>query len=115
VEETQFKMSLLLYELKLGWIIWKIVEYLSVNRCFKCSRYNYSARECMGHETFPLGAGRNRWIDCTVSPQEYKCVNCLTFTKFKTTKSVCPKNSSLDNKCYSIQAFMEKNRQNTNY
>jgi len=113
--EAQVRKSLLQNKVKLGWIICKIEDYVSVNRCFKCSMFNHRARDCRGEETCPLCAERHRLRDCTASPQEYKCVNCITFTKFNPTKPVCPNHSSLDKKCSSLQALMEKYRQNTNY
>jgi len=112
---AQVRNSLLQNKVKLGWIICKIEDYVSVNRCFKCSRFNHRARDCRGEETCPLCAGRHRLRDCTASPQEYKCVDCITFTKFNPTKPACPNHSSLDKKCSSLQALKEKYRQNTNY
>ena len=112
---AQVRKSLLQNKVKLGWLICKIEDYLSVNRCFKCSRFNHSARDCRGEETCPLCADRHRLRDCTASPQEYKFVNCITFTKFNPTKPVCSNHSSLDKKCSSLQALLKKCRQNTDY
>jgi len=105
---AQVIKSLLQNKVKLGWLICKIEDYVSINRCFKCSRFNHRARDCRGEETCPLCADRHRLRDCTASPQEYKCVNCITFTKFNPTKPVYSNHSSPDNKSSSLQALLEK-------
>ena len=37
--------------IKIGWVICKAVDYIHVNRCFKCSRYNHRLADCRGEET----------------------------------------------------------------
>jgi len=112
---AHIRKLLLQNKVKLGWIISKIEDYVSVNRCFKCCSFNHRARDCREEESCSLCAGRHRLRDCTASLQEYKCVNCITFAKFNPTKFVCPNHSSLVKKCSSLQALMEKYRQSTNY
>jgi len=56
---AQVRKSLLQNKVKLGWLICKTEAYVSVNRRFKCSRYNHRARDCR-EETCPLCAGRHR-------------------------------------------------------
>ena len=43
---------------KIGWVICNIDDYIHVNRCFKCSRYNHRLVDCRGAETCPLCTGR---------------------------------------------------------
>jgi len=90
-------------------------EYVAVNRCFKCSRYNHRDRDCIGEDTCPLCAGRHRLTGCTATRQGYKCINFTTYSKYNPTKTVCPNLSSLDKKCPSLQTIQEKYRQNTDY
>jgi len=112
---AQVRKALLQNKVKIGWLICRIEDYISVNRCFKCSRYNHRARDCRGEETCPLCAGKHKLRDCTASPHEYKCVNCTTYSKFNPTKPVCSNHSSLDRNCPSLQALLEKYKLNTDY
>jgi ribosomal protein L29 len=44
-------------KLKIGWHICNMRDYVVVNRCFKCSRFNHRASNCRGEETCPLCMG----------------------------------------------------------
>ena len=92
-----------------------IRTYIVANRCFKCSRFNHRFRDCRGEETCPLCAGNHKLKECTATPMEYKCINCLTYNKHNQNKRICDKHSSLDKNCPSLQAVLEKYRQNTDY
>jgi hypothetical protein len=35
-------------QIKLGWQVCKIEDYLVASRCFKCSRFNHRHRDCRG-------------------------------------------------------------------
>jgi hypothetical protein len=78
---AQARKQLLQKKVKLGWLICKIEEYIAANRCFKCSRFNRRFRDCRGEETCPLCAGSHKLKECTATPKEYKCINCLTYNK----------------------------------
>jgi hypothetical protein len=43
---AQTRKCLIKREVKLGWLICSIEDYLVANRCFKCSRFNHRFREC---------------------------------------------------------------------
>jgi len=53
--------------------------------------------------------------ECTASSKAYKCINCLTYNKHNQNKNICDNHSSLDKKYPSLQAILEKYRQNTDY
>jgi len=113
---AQTRKQLLQKKIKLGWLICKIDDYVVANRCFKCSRFNHKFRDCRGEETCPLCARSHNLKECTATPMEYKCLNCLTYNKHnQNKKKVCDNHSSLDRNCPSLQAVLEKYRQNMDY
>ena len=83
---TQTSKQLLQKKVKLGWLIWKIEDYVVANRGFKCSRFNHRFRDCRGEETCPLCAGSHKLKECTATSMEYKCINCLTYNKHNQNK-----------------------------
>jgi hypothetical protein len=107
--------QILYTRLKIGWVICKADDYIHVNRCFKCSRYNHRLAKCRGEETCPLCTGRCKIRECTSSQNEYKCINCMTYNKYNSSKIICTNHSLLDKNCPSLQAILEKYKQNTNY
>jgi hypothetical protein len=112
---VQTRKQLLQKKVKLGWLICKIENYIAANRCFKCSRFNHRFRYCRGEETCPLCAGSHKLKECSATPMQYRCINCLTYNKDNQNKRICDNHSSLDKKCPSLQAILKKYRQNTGY
>jgi len=100
-------------KLKLEWTICSIDDYVSVNRCFKCSRYNYRHNEFRSEESCPLCAGKHKLKECTASKAEYKCTNYMTYNKYYQNRSINEDHSSLDRKCPSMQAIIARYKQNT--
>jgi hypothetical protein len=107
--------KLLQSKVKMGWTICKIDDYLVAKRCYRCSRYNHNFRECKGEEACPLCAGNHKLKECTSSISEYKCVNCLVYNKHHPTNPIDTAHSSLDKKCPSLIAVLEKYKKNTDY
>lgn len=64
-------------------------------------------------ETCTLCATWHRLRDCSAAPQEYKCIDCVMYSKYNQNKPICAKHSSLDKKCPSLQALLDKYRRNT--
>lgn len=112
---AQTRKLLLHKKVKLGWQICKIEDYVVATRCYKCSRFNHRARDCRGEETCPLCAGSHKLKECTTNPQEYKCINCLSYNKHNQKNTICVNHTSLDKNCPSLHAILEKHRKNTDY
>jgi hypothetical protein len=113
---AQIRKLLLQKKVRLGWLICKIEDYVVVaNRYFKFSRFNHRFCDYTGEETCPLCARSHKLKECTASPMEYKCISCLTYNKHNRNKNICDNHSSLDKNCPSLQAILEKYRQNTDY
>jgi hypothetical protein len=112
---AQTRKSLMQRKIKLGWMVCKVEDYLVPNRCFKCSRYNHRQQDCRGEETCPLCAGRHKMKDCTVSPTDYKCINCSTYNLHNKNAQTCENHSTLDRNYPSLLALLDRNRQNIDY
>jgi hypothetical protein len=79
---AQTRTQVLQNKLNLEWMICKIDDYVSVNRCFRCSCYNHRHTECKSEEACPLWAGKHKLKACTASRTEYKCINCVTYNTY---------------------------------
>lgn len=106
--------KLMTTRLKLGWAICRVDDYIVAKRCYRCSRYNHTFKECKGEETCPLCSGEHRLKNCTANRTEYKCVNCITHNAHNHTTNDTS-HSSLDRRCPSLLAVLEKYKRNTAY
>ena len=61
------RANLLTNKLKVGWLIWSVVDYINITRCDKCCKYGHKAKDCKGEETCPLCAGKHKLKECTAS------------------------------------------------
>jgi len=94
----------------LGCTICRVDNYIVVGRGYRYSRYNHTFRECKGKETCPLCSGEHRLKGCTANKTKYKCINCITHNKHNHTTKHDTSHSSLDRKCLSLRAVLEKNK-----
>jgi hypothetical protein len=53
------RKKLLRNRIKLGWTICKVDDYLVAKRCFRCSRFSHTHKQCKGVETCPLCSGNH--------------------------------------------------------
>lgn len=96
-------------------MVCKIEDYLVATRCFKCLRFNHRHCDCRGEETCPLCTAAHKLKDFTEDPRSYKCINCIIYNMYNLNENNCTNHSSLDKKCLSLLAILEKYRQNTDY
>jgi hypothetical protein len=113
VSSTRNKM--MAARIRLGWLICRVGDYIVAKRCYRCSGYNHTYRECKGEETCPLCSGGHRLKECTATKADYKCVNCTTYNQHNHTTQNDTAHSSLDRKCPSLRAVLEKYKRNTAY
>ena len=112
---SQTRKKLIHNKVKLGWINCSIEDYLVATRCFRCSRFNHRMRDCRGTETCPLCAGNHSLKDCKAQPADFKCINCRTYNHHNKNTKINENHSSLDRKCPSMLAIIEKYKRNTDY
>jgi hypothetical protein len=109
------RKKLIQARIKLGWAISRVDDYTVAERCFRCSRYNHTFRDCKGEETCPLCNGSHKLRDCTATKSEYKCINCLVYNRHHQTNQIDTAHSSLDKSCPSLLVVLEKYKQNIDY
>ena len=112
---TNTRKQLMNTRMKIGWVICNVEDYIHVNSCFKCSRYNHRLADCRGEETCPLCTGRHKLKECTASQNDFKCINCMTYNKYNQSKTICKNHSSFDKSCPNLQALLTNYKQNTGY
>ena len=105
---------LLQRKINIEWQICRIEDYLVANRCFKCSRFNHTHRNCREEVTCPLCTGPHT-KECKADSVVHKYINCVTFNKHNQNKNVSVDHSFLDKKCPSMLAIIEEYRLNTEY
>jgi hypothetical protein len=109
------RRTILHRKIKIGWQICKTDDYVTATRCFKCSKFNHRTTDCRGEVTCPLCAGPHTIKECKSNPTEHKCVNCVAYNRHNPTKAISEAHTALDKRCPSLQAVLERNRQNTEY
>ena len=109
------RRTILHRKIKIGWQIWKTDDYVTATRCFICSKYNHRTMDCRGEVTCPLFAGPHTIKECKSNPTEHKCINCVAYNRHNPTKAISEAHTALDKRCPSLQAVLERNRQNTEY
>ena len=109
------RRNLIQTRVKLGWAICKVDDYVIAKRCYRCSRYNHTYKECKGEETCPLCTGNHKLKECSATKSEYKCTNCQVYNKHHPETQIDTTHSSLDKRCPSLLAVLEKNKRNTDY
>jgi hypothetical protein len=75
------RKKLLGKKMKLGWNMCNVDDYIRINRCYKCSKFNHRAQDCKGEVTCPICAGKHFLRECQATKEEYKCTNCVNFNK----------------------------------
>jgi hypothetical protein len=75
-------------QLKIGWMISNTDDYISMNRCFKCTRFNHHYSDCRNEETCPLCSGKHKLKECTAPRAEYKRINFMTYNKYNQNRNI---------------------------
>lgn len=86
-------------KLKVGWNMCGHDDYIKINRCYKCNKYNHRANDCTGTLTCPLCAGNHSMRECTAQRNQYRCINCIRFNQFNTKDPADEHHSALDKSC----------------
>jgi hypothetical protein len=68
---SEIRKRLLHNWVKLGWTLCKVDDYLVAKRCFRCSRYNHTHKECKGEEVCPLCTENHKLKECKSAISEH--------------------------------------------
>jgi hypothetical protein len=77
---SETRKKLLQKKLKIGCLICNVDDYNVAKMFFKYSRFNHRHQDCRGEETCPLCAGGHKLKECKPPADQYKCINCMTYT-----------------------------------
>lgn len=102
-------------KLKIGWQLCRVEDYIKINRCFRCSKFNHKAVNCSGEETCPLCAGQHKLKECKATEEDLKCINCIMYNKYNKAEKLPENHSSMDKNCPCLQTLIRKCKQNTEY
>ena len=105
---SEIRKRLVDRKLKIGWHGCNSSDYVTVTRCYKCSKYNHRAQECFGDAVCPHCAQSHRMHECKVSKENHRCVNCINYNKYNKTTQVNVNHSSLDKSCSCYRAILKK-------
>ena len=112
---SEIRKRLLHNRVKLGWTLCRVDDYLVAKRCFRCSRYNHTHKECKGDKVCPLCAGNHKLKECKAAISEHKCINCITYNKHHPHTQIETAHSLLDKMCPSLIAVLDKYKKNIDY
>ena len=79
---SKTRMKFLGKKMKLGWNMCNVEDYIKINRCYKCSKFNHRAQDYKGELTCPICAENHSLQDCKATEEQYKCINCTNFNKY---------------------------------
>ena len=65
------RKKLLGKEMKLGWNMCNVDDYIRINRCYKCSKFNHRAQDCKGELTCPICAEKHSLRECKATKEHY--------------------------------------------
>jgi len=102
-------------KLKIGWHVCNSNDYLSVTCCFKCSKYNHRAQECVGDIVCPYCAQSHKMHECKASKESHRCVNCINYNKYNKTAQVNVNHSLLDKSCSCYLGVLKKYTERVDY
>ena len=102
-------------KLKLGWHVCYSSDYVSVTCCYKCSKYNHKAQECVREVVCTHCAQSHKMRECKTSKENHRCVNCINYSKYNKTTQVNVNHSSLDKSCSCYRAVLKKYIERTDY
>jgi len=112
---SENRKSLVDRKLKIGWHACYSADYVSVTRCYKCSKYNHRAQECLGDVVCPHCAQSHKMHECKAGTESLRCVNCINYNKYSKTTQVNVNHSLLDKSCSFYRAVLQKYIERTDY
>ncbi|KAF6197390.1 hypothetical protein GE061_020253 [Apolygus lucorum] len=63
---------------RLGWLVCRVVDHISVSRCYRCQKFGHVAKSCGSGEVCGWCTERGHsFRACTRKQQPARCVNCM--------------------------------------
>jgi hypothetical protein len=98
--------------LMMNWKSCRVVEDLSITRCFQCSGYSHISKDCRRRPTCPKCNGEHQLTECQSS--ELKCANCV-FENLRLSLNLDIKHAAWDRCCKTMQKKMENKKKIIDY
>ena len=95
-------------KLNIGWLACYSADCVSVTCCYKCSKYNHRAQECLWDVVCPHCARSHKMHECKAGTESLRCVNCINYNKYSKTTQVNVNHSSLDKSCSCYRVVLKK-------
>lgn len=83
-------------------------DAIEVIRCYRCSRYNHSSKNCKASLCCPRCAGDHEVKDCEATA--LSCINCVTLAK-SGGKVLDSAHAAWDSRCRAHAEFRDKLRE----
>jgi len=77
---SKTRMKFLGKKMKLDWNMCNVDDYIRINRCYKCSKFNHRAQFCKGTPTCPTCAENHSLREYKASKVKYFITRCLIWT-----------------------------------
>ena len=97
--------------LYVGWQSYKVDNYITPLRCFKCQRFGHLTKYCRAEKETCANCGEEGHLreTCKTKSEEHKCASCYKF------KKVSKQHKTGDRKCPEYIRALELERSRTNY
>lgn len=96
VEEDIYNVLLMMKVVVLGWHRYRVVENISMTRCYKCCGFGHMAKDCKNKQACSKCGEDHKHSECKSS--ELKCINCCVL-KEKLKIDLDVKHSAYDKNC----------------
>lgn len=74
-----FNRIMVSQKLKIGWDICTVTEALDILRCYNCSAYHHTSKNCTSKACCPICSEEHKMADCKSSV--FSCINCKEAAK----------------------------------
>lgn len=112
VDAETFNRVMVNGKLRVGWDICFVSEALDIVRCFNCSGYHHTAKNCLAKTCCPMCSEEHKLADCTSTKPS--CVNCKE--AIKTLKlQIDSSHPATSNDCPVFKRKVEQQQRRTNY
>lgn len=112
-EPSLYKLIKQKGSLMLGWDSYVVKDHFSIVRCFKCSQFGHTIKNCK-QSSYICGKCGGPHENTNCSSEVFSCVNCINFNA-KNHSDVPTNHHTGDTSCYCFKLQIELVKSNTNY
>lgn len=116
VDMATFKRAMDKERIKIGWSICRVYEQIDVLRCFRCSAFTHTSKQCDADKPACAICGGDHMLEsCGVKERkDFKCINCCRRNeRYKTKANV--NHSAMSIECPVLKKKIEQKRNTIRY